>query len=155
MMLPKDSTDKVRNPVGLLKSIPRKVLLMHVCSIQSKIFNDIIRQALDEGLDLNQKGQQNGILAGYKTRFSQGRLGEIEKEVLKKNDIELEDFRIEEIPHLKVKGTFRKAITLIKDLEVDIIEDEKFNPSKAIKLTFTLPSGTYATTFLENFFSFD
>ena len=39
----------------------------------------------------------------------------------------------------------------VKDLEVEVADDEKFSSSKKIILKFILPSGVYATTFLENF----
>ncbi len=135
-----------------LKQVPRKILLIYVHAVQSKIFNDIVSQALDEGLKLEQKGQQTGILAGYKTRLSNGRLGEIEQEILNKHNIKLEDFNIKEIPFLRIKGSFRKAITPIENLKIEILEDEEFIETKKIILEFTLPSGVYATTFLENFF---
>jgi tRNA pseudouridine13 synthase len=138
-----------------LKQVPRKTLLIYVHAVQSIIFNDIVSQALEENLDLTQKGQTTGILAGYKTRFSQGRLGEIEQEILKKHNIELEDFNIKEIPFLRIKGSFRKAITKIEDLEIKTLDDKEFESTKKIILEFTLPSGVYATTFLENFFTFN
>ncbi len=158
-------TTDPRPPTTLLKYFPRKILLMYIHSVQSIIFNDIVSQALDERLDLSQKGQQSGILAGYKTRFSQGHLGEIEQEVLERHNLTLEDFDIQEIPFLKTKGSFRKAITKIENLKVETAEDEEFAPNakgctercegaKKIILEFTLPSGVYATTFLENFFVF-
>jgi len=145
---------KTDKPLSIIKYLPKKILLMYINAVQSKIFNDIIEQALEEGLDLNQKGQQSGILAGYKTRFSNGKLGRIEREVLEQQGLELNDFDIQEIPILRTKGSFRKAITSIEDLQVETENDEEFEGSKKIILEFTLPSGTYATTFLENFFTF-
>ena len=148
----KNQEDK--SPLLIIKCLPKKILLMYIHAVQSIIFNDIVSQALEEGLNLEDKGQQSGILAGYKTRMSNGRLGEIEQEVLDKYDLTLEDFDIQEIPHLRIKGSFRKAITKIEGLEVEVDNDEEFEGSKKITLEFTLPSGTYATTFLENFFTF-
>ncbi|MCK4650140.1 tRNA pseudouridine(13) synthase TruD [Candidatus Pacearchaeota archaeon] len=157
-------TTNHRVPTAALKHLPKKMLLMYIHAVQSKIFNDIITQALKENLNLEQKGQQTGILAGYKTRFSQGKLGEIEQEILNQHNLTLEDFNIKEIPFLRIKGSFRKAITKIEDLKIEILDDDEFPNSgptgschlrpKKIILEFTLPSGVYATTFLENFFTF-
>jgi len=145
-------TSNIKN----IKHIPRKTLLIYVNSVQSIIFNDIIEKALEEGLNLEEKGQQTGILVGYKTRFSNGRLGEIEQEILNKHNLTPEDFNIQEIKFLRIKGSFRKAITKISNLTVEVQDDKEFAPeSKKIILEFTLPSGTYATTFLENFFVFN
>jgi tRNA pseudouridine13 synthase len=146
-----------KNPedyIGALKRVDRKNLLMYVHSVQSFIFNEILRRALEERLDFTKKGQQNCILAGYKTKFSSGRLGEIEKEVLDENNIELEDFNIEDISFLRIKGSFRKAIVEVRNLHVDTSDDDEFSSSKKIYLEFELPSGVYATIFLDSFFDF-
>lgn len=160
-----------KNPgdfLGALKRVDRKIMLMYIHSVQSKIFNDILELALDEGLNFSQKnnkrgysggsqkqGQTSCLLMGYKSRFFDGRLGEIEQQVLSSHNLTLEDFDIQEIPYLRIKGSFRKAVTEIKDLEIETSDDEDFVGSKKIILEFTLPSGVYATTFLENFFVFN
>jgi tRNA pseudouridine13 synthase len=145
----------VRHPedyLGAIKKAERKSMLMYINSVQSHIFNEILRRALDEGMDFTKKGQQNCILAGYKTKFYEGRLGEIEREVMEENGLELSDFDVVEIPYLRIKGSFRKAITEVSDLNVEVEDDEEFLNSKKIVLSFSLPSGVYATTYLENFF---
>ena len=141
--------------LGALKKVDRKNMLMYINSVQSKIFNDILEQALDENLNFTKQGQTSCLLVGYKTRFFNGRLGEIEQQILVSHNLTLEDFDLQEIPYLRIKGSFRKAVTEIKNLEVEISDDDKFGGSKKIRLEFTLPSGVYATTFLENFFIFN
>jgi tRNA(Glu) U13 pseudouridine synthase TruD len=127
-------------------------MLIFINAVQSRIFNEVLKRALNEGLDFTKKGHQNCLLMGYKSRFYDGRLGEIEREVLKQNGLELEDFDIKEIGYLRMKGSFRKAVTIIRNLDVKLDEDDEFQFSKKIILTFGLSSGVYATTFLENFF---
>lgn len=146
-----------KNPddfLGAIKKSERKNILMFINSVQSKIFNEILGQALEENLDFTKKGQTSCLLVGYKTRFYDGRLGEIEQQVLTNHNLKLEDFDIKEIPQLRIKGSFRKAVTEISGLEVETSDDEEFEGSKKIALQFTLPSGVYATTFLELFFGF-
>jgi tRNA pseudouridine13 synthase len=143
------------SPLSIIKRLPKKILLIYIHAVQSKIFNEIVTQSLNENLNLEDKGQQSGILIGYKTNFSNARLGEIEQEILKKHNLTREDFNIQELPFLKIKGSFRKSITTIKDLDIEVSEDKEFPGTKKIILNFTLPSGTYATTFLENFFIFN
>lgn len=140
--------------VGAIKNADRKSILMFVNSVQSKIFNEILERSIEEDLDFTKEGQRNCMLFGYKSRFSNGRLGEIEKEILAENNIELNDFDVTEIPFLRMKGSFRKAITEVKELTISIEDDEEFSGAKKMKLSFVLPSGVYATTFLENFFEF-
>jgi len=147
-----------KNPedfLGALKRVDRKNMLMYIHSVQSKIFNEILEQALEEGMDFTKQGQTSCLLMGYKTRFFNGRLGEIEQQILANHNLTLEDFDIQEIPYLRIKGSFRKAVTEIKDLQIEIEDDEEFSGSKKIILDFTLPSGVYATTFLDNFFIFN
>ncbi|MBU2577190.1 MAG: tRNA pseudouridine(13) synthase TruD [Nanoarchaeota archaeon] len=147
-----------KNPedfIGTLRRAERKSMLMYVNAVQSKIFNEILEEALEEGLTFTKQGQTSCLLIGYKTRFFNGRLGEIEQQVLASHNLTLEDFDIKEIPYLRIKGSFRKAITEIKDLQIEVEDDEEFEGSKKIILEFTLPSGVYATTFLENFFVFN
>jgi len=143
------------NFLGAIKKADRKIMLMYIHSVQSKIFNDILETALDERLSFTKHGQTSCLLVGYKTRFYDGKLGEIEQQVLASHNLTLEDFDIKEIPFLRIKGSFRKAVTEIKDLQLEIENDEEFEGSKKIILDFTLPSGVYATTFLDNFFSFN
>lgn len=146
-----------KNPkdfLGAIKKSERKNMLMFINAVQSKIFNDILEQALEEGLNFTKKGQMSCLLVGYKTRFYDGHLGEIEQQVLADHNLKLEDFNIEEISYLRIKGSFRKAVTEIKNLQIETSNDEEFEGSKKITLEFTLPSGVYATTFLENFFNF-
>jgi tRNA pseudouridine13 synthase len=146
-----------KNPednIDALQAIDSKTLLLLVNSVQSKIFNDILKKALDEGIDFTKEGQKNCILVGYRTNFYEGRLGEIEQSVLKKHNLKLEDFNVTEIPFLRLKGSYRKAITTVDDMTIETAEDEEFPGTKKITLSFTLPSGVYATTFLENFFYF-
>ena len=140
--------------LGALKKVDRKNMLMYIHSVQSKIFNEILETALEENLNFTKQGQTSCLLIGYKSRFFDGRLGEIEQQILASHNLTLEDFDIREIPYLRIKGSFRKAVTEIKDLEIETSEDEEFEGSKKITLEFTLPSGVYATTFLENFFVF-
>ena len=147
-----------KNPddfLGAIKRAERKNILIFIHAVQSKIFNEVLKQALEGGMDFSREGQQSCLLMGYKTRFFNGYLGEIEQQVLANHDLKLEDFDVREIPYLRIKGSFRKAITEVKDLEVEIADDEKFSNSKKIILRFLLPSGVYATTFLENFVNLD
>lgn len=147
---------ELNDEMGLkfLKRIERKNLLMIINSVQSYFFNEVLRRALEEGLDFTKQGMQNCLLIGYKSKFYDGRLGEIEKEVLAEMKFTLEDFDLREISYLRIKGSFRKALVFVKDLDLETKEDEVFEGSKKIILSFTLDSGVYATTFLEGFFEF-
>lgn len=135
--------------IGALMIIGEKNLLIICQAVQSKIFNDILQQTINEDIDLK---NESILLPGYNTKFSEGRLGDIEKQVLKKNSIQFSDFYIPEIPFLMFKGARRRAFSQVKEFNAELENDEIYSGSKKIILSFVLNSGVYATTFLEQFF---
>ncbi|MDO8564229.1 MAG: tRNA pseudouridine(13) synthase TruD [Nanoarchaeota archaeon] len=136
--------------LGALNIIGEKTLLMMCQSVQSKIFNEILSRAIDERIDLKKISIS---IIGYNSNFSQGRMGEIEQDVLRDNNLEINNFKIPQIPFLSLKSSVRKAFFKVNELSIETEKDELFPLSKKIMLTFTLDSGTYATTFLEQFFT--
>jgi tRNA pseudouridine13 synthase len=138
--------------IGAIRRCEKKTFLMFLHSVQSKIFNEILDHALIEGVDFTIKGQQRIPLFGYKSKIDSGNLGEIEEDILKANKVELEDFRIPELTYLSLKGDYRTALVEVKNLDIEIKDDEVYEGTKKIIVKFDLPSGVYATTFLGNFF---
>jgi hypothetical protein len=118
----------------------------------SQSFNEIIETAMAERFDFNQKGQQKIPLFGYKSKIDEGRLGEIEKEILSAHNLDLEEFDIKEIPYLRIKGDLRNALVPVDVQNLEVEEDELNDDAKKMMIEFNLPKGVYATTFLENFF---
>lgn len=132
-----------------LGTIPEKTLLIICQSVQSKIFNDILKRVIDEEIPLL---DNEIMLPGYETILSQNQLGKIEKEVMDSNGLKFSEFHLREIPFLMFRGSYRKAFSKVSDLVVETESDEIYPGSKKIILSFSLDSGTYATTFLEQFF---
>ncbi|MFA5484850.1 MAG: tRNA pseudouridine(13) synthase TruD [Candidatus Pacearchaeota archaeon] len=146
----------IRNPddyIGVINRIERKQFLMYIHSLQSLLFNQVLEKALLKKVDFSMKGQQRIPLFGYKSKIDSGKLGEIEEEILNQNNINLQDFNIQEIPYLRVKGDLRNALISVNDILANSEEDELFPESKKVILEFSLPSGVYATTFLNIFFN--
>jgi tRNA pseudouridine13 synthase len=141
--------------IGAIKRCERKNFLLYIHALQSKIFNEILNEALFQDFDFSKKGQKKIPLFGYKSKLDEGELGKIEEEILSKNKIKFNDFRISEIPYLSLKGDLRDALIDIKNIEVEIEDDEIYKETKKVILKFDLPSGVYATTFLENFFDLE
>ncbi|MEI6731297.1 MAG: tRNA pseudouridine(13) synthase TruD [archaeon] len=135
--------------LGALSMIGEKSLLMMCQSVQSRLFNEILERAIDERIDL--KNASIPII-GYNSNLSAGRIEKIAQEVLRDNNLEIKDFKIPQIPFLSLSSSARKALFKVQDMGIETEEDEIFKLSKKIVLTFTLDSGTYATTFLEQFF---
>lgn len=137
-----------QDSLGALKIIDEKTLRLMCQSVQSKIFNDTLKKAIAEKAILKNQSLQ---LLGFNSRFSQGRIGQIEREILKELSLTLKDFDIPELP-ARLKSSKRKAFFKIQNLNVETSEDELFPGKIKLSLSFTLDSGAYATTFLEEFF---
>ena len=82
-----------------------------------------------------------GLLPGANSKFSKGRQGELEKEVMNEFGVKFEDFIIEDIPELSSYGMYRPLFQKYNDIEID------FDSGDPV-FTFWLHKGTYATSFL-------
>jgi tRNA pseudouridine13 synthase len=91
-------------------------------------------------------------LVGHKQIQSAGQQGELEQEILDGENVNLEDFKVPSYPKMGAKGGLRPAVVPIFDLKIrDPIEDDLNQNRKAIKLSFTLQRGCYATVILREF----
>ncbi|MFO7990958.1 MAG: tRNA pseudouridine(13) synthase TruD [Thermoplasmata archaeon] len=90
------------------------------------------------------KAYVSAPLFGFSSKFSEGEQGEIEKEIIEKENIDKRDFVIPEISNLSSKGTRRSIFAPVHDLNWSV-EPDCFN------IKFTLLKGTYATTLLREF----
>ncbi|MCX9010616.1 MAG: tRNA pseudouridine(13) synthase TruD [Candidatus Methanoperedens sp.] len=86
-------------------------------------------------------------LVGYDTQFAEGKPGEIEKDIVKELNIDLEGFRVPAMPGLASKGLRREIILPFKP-EYSTGEDEINAGKTKVVLEFSLPKGSYATTIL-------
>ena len=86
-------------------------------------------------------------IVGAKQKLSQGVMGQIEKEVLEEEEINLENLQVNELSRVGGRGGLRAAISLIRELKVlDVVATEsKFCQAG---LSFTLLRGSYATVLL-------
>jgi len=113
-------------------SLPNTLISLFLHAYQSFLFNKILSSRLRE--EVPSLGER-GIVPGYKSVFSPGRQGEIEKEILNEEGIELEDFR--PWKRFSTRGDVRPLLARVHGLEV-----------KGNVLSFFLERGTYATSFL-------
>ena len=90
---------------------------------------------------------------GYETEFAEGVEGEIEREVLKDEDMELNDFYIEKIPEISSKGIRRPVLVPVNvELSNEEVSDDDMNSGQnKVKLKFFLPKGSYATVVLREY----
>lgn len=140
-----------RDFAGAIRRLPKKLRRMLVHAYQSYIFNEVLNRAIEEGLEL--KGESIKLL-GHSSGFSGGKLGEIEGEILGKEVVSLEDFKVGSMPELSVAGGSRKA-ALSTQVDFGVEEDEQNPDMLKVYFSFFLPPGSYATTVLREFMKAD
>jgi tRNA pseudouridine13 synthase len=153
----------VKNPTdfaGAFGSIPKKIRILFVHAYQSYMFNKIIKKRIEkygqsgiskiDGDVTNEEGVPLGLLPGYESSFATGEAGEIEKEILKEEEIDFSFFRVSGLSELSSKG-HRKEISVVpqKFKFIEIFEDEFNEGKKAAKISFYLSKGNYATSILQ------
>lgn len=89
-------------------------------------------------------------LVGYDTQFSEGRQGEIEREVIREMNIDTEGFKVPGMPEIASKGLRREILLIVKP-EFSVMEDEVNAGKTKVVLDFTLPKGSYATVVLREY----
>jgi tRNA pseudouridine13 synthase len=142
-----------RDYAGALRRLPRGLSRMFVHAEQSYLFNRILSRLLEEGFSL--RGRLLPLF-GYKSLFSEGRQGEVERELLEEEGISLEDFRIPSLPELASRGAKRRALLdPLPDLRWEVEEDGLHPRKRLSRLEFALPMGSYATVLLREFMKTD
>ena len=136
-----------RDFAGALRRLPKKLRRMLVHAYQSYLFNRILSRLIAEGADIRDREIP---LFGYESRFSPGRQGEIEREVLEEENLELESFRIKSLPELAMPGSARKAAVNTR-VSHTLAPDELHEGMKKLVVRFFLPPGSYATTVLREY----
>ncbi|AJB41083.1 tRNA pseudouridine 13 synthase [Thermofilum adornatum 1505] len=123
--------------VGIFRSISQPVItgLLRV--------NETNVSKVREWID---RGQAALVLPvfGYRSQLSLGRVGDIEKELLREEEIDISLFRLKSIPEASSAGTYRMAA-----LKPMGLEHQVFGNSYEIK--FRLYKGMYATVLLREF----
>ena len=83
-----------------------------------------------------------GLLPGTKSEYTKGVQGDIEKEIMNEENVNFNDFFIDEMPELSSLGMYRPLRQNLNQIELEF--DEVDNPI----FSFWLYKGTYATSFL-------
>jgi tRNA pseudouridine13 synthase len=137
-----------KNPTdfaGALRRLHKKLRQMFIHGYQSYLFNLILSKMIEAELDIP---SAEIPLFGYKSTFSEGVQGEIEREVLEEEGVGLERFNIPSLPELKSKGSFRKAC-----LETKVTY--RLNEDNSVVFNFFLSKGNYGTMVMREFMKAD
>jgi len=85
---------------------------------------------------------------GFDQQLSSGIQGEIEREILEREGVQPQDFRIEKMPESSMRGGLRKAVASVMNLR---FESRSVDDEAIAKFKFTLHRGSYATVVLREF----
>ena len=150
--------------VGAFRRLPTKLCKLFVQAYQSYLFNCFLSQRMKLGVPLNeiQTGDhtirvddQKRLalpLIGFKQPFSSGIQGEIERQVLKKENVTPKNFLIFLMPEMSAAGGLRTALAPINGLSLGKPSEDSANPFKRkVNISFSLCKGSYATIVLREF----
>jgi tRNA pseudouridine13 synthase len=90
-------------------------------------------------------------LIGFNQSTSDGLQGEIEEEILEKEGIDPNDFRIQKIPEASARGVLRTALSPVLSLKIEEKREPTGHDGSIVKFSFTLHKGSYATILLREF----
>jgi tRNA pseudouridine13 synthase len=111
-----------------------------VCPVDNYLFPDITKiEAYKNYKNKKEKFFIVGNIVGYNTLPN-----EIEKNIIDKLGLKIEDFKVRYMRELENKGSHRVLFTPFKDFVYSVEENK-------IKTTFSLPSGSYATVLIDEF----
>ncbi len=100
------------------------------------------------------KAYVSGLLIGHDSTFSEGEMGEIERNIIEKENFDQRDFIIPEIPFISSSGIRRPILTKINNFSIDMVNN-KNSSDKFVHLKFELNKGCYATSFLREIMKTD
>jgi len=144
--------------------LPKKLCQLFIQAYQSYLFNRFLSRRIQHGLPLK-KAQREEYrvkvdneeylalpLIGYKQSASMGEQGEIEKQILEKEGLALQNFKVSNMPEISSSGGLRMALTPLIGLNIEEPLKDAASPNKKrVSLGFTLKKGSYATIILREF----
>ena len=155
--------------VGALRKIPIRLLRMYINAYQSMLWNMVVASYLNKYGSVEKKvlysqGELVFVkdkiecaipIVGFDSRsLEQGEIKQLITDLMKAEKIDYSDFLIKQIPQISLEGELREVFIEIKDFILGTVEDDELNPrKKKIKISFTLPKGSYATIVVKKIFS--
>lgn len=140
--------------LGAIKVLPVSIQYLFIHAYQAYLFNELINERINRGFGLekidddkvNENGEIVYPLFGYESSFSSGVLGEIQRDLFEREDINIGEFYNKDHSVLSSKGDFREIKISAYDLSLLNIEEDDLNLG-SLKLTFSfvLDKGNYAT----------
>lgn len=131
---------------GAIKRLPEGLQRLFIHAYQSYVFNQALSSLIEDGFD---DTDAELPLVGYKTALREDSGDEKIQEALEEDEVEQQDFKLPDFPHLRTEGDYRKCFVPYKDFELLDCDSDDLNMNKnKAKVSFELDSGSYATVFL-------
>jgi len=130
---------------GAFRKIHKKIRTLYVNAYQSYIFNELIK-------DSNINSKLNELELVNSDFNIDNEIGKIVNELLKKDELTTENFKLKSMPELKLSSIFREIKIFPKDLEILKIEKDELNNKLKIQIKFKLNPGEYATNVVKQLF---
>lgn len=134
---------------GAIKRLPEGLQSLFIHAYQSYLFNKTLSDLIgddfeDESFELP--------LIGYKTQIREGTADETLVEYMEEDGVTQSDFKMTDFPELASEGEYRDCFVPVADFSIeDVFEDDLNIQKNAATLSFQLPKGAYATSFLREF----
>jgi len=140
--------------VGAMKHLPLKIRMLFVHAYQSWIWNETVSKYLQckyNGSEIIQYKfgklvfpkqvveDTNVPIIGFGSEDVYGDVGNIIKEIMKKESITKRDFIIRQMPELSAEGGMRDIAVAVSNLEIEKKGDKEY------MIKFLLQKGSYAT----------
>lgn len=153
-------SEQPKNFIGAFRTLPRSLKLMFIHAVQAQIFNEVLEKKVKENTLEKEKRRCKQNFYGFPDLQNISENGEFplgnligyasildpyEEEALSKYSISKEDFLFKEFPEISQKGKLRPLVVAVKDFEFKA-------ENEGVRLSFSLPNGSYATVFLMQFF---
>jgi tRNA pseudouridine13 synthase len=124
---------------GAIRKLPENLARMFVHAYQGYIFNKALSEYIRLRIPVDRLP-----LAGYKTQ-----LDEITADLLEKEGVALDDFRVKGMSDLASKGEYRDCYIPVEGLELTDAGPDDLNIGKnKVIIRFSLKKGSYATVLL-------
>ncbi|MDY6762056.1 MAG: tRNA pseudouridine(13) synthase TruD [Candidatus Nanohaloarchaea archaeon] len=131
---------------GALKRLPEGLQTLFIHAYQSYVFNLALSDLVADGFSDHDAELP---LVGYKTSLRDEKGDQKIREALDEDGITQDDFKLQDFPHLRTEGDYRKCFVPVRDVELGDIEDDGLNMNRRkATVSFALDSGSYATVFL-------
>ncbi len=143
--------------LNAFRALPKRLRFLFSHAYQSYLYNSFLEERIKDGIGLEpvesepaENKNPLGLLPGYESFYSPGKIGEIERKTMEKEGISFQDFKVKKASECSSKGARRKIMLKPKNLRLVETGGDKFFPGKLYcTVSFELEKGAYATVLLE------